>query len=291
MSGNIDAIALYSELCDLVAEAGAVDTVIGRPETLVRRLTTLRDLVGATKRDIPAGTSQASRDVLEERQRQINGEGWSPVHDDAHDDGSLGAAAAAYALAAADILHPQSQGDGGYESTNPPPLWPEGWAFKASDPRRMLVKAAALAIAEIERLDRAHGPRPLDLDAGSRTFVRAHIEAERVQWTGSPKGAVWPTMGNYSFEVKWTFVVPPANSTRVEIMQRQDGPFRGDVVGGRGHYYVSLQQLDRGASLWRHVAGSTHAVGLPNFGRAFEVAQAMWERERKDPRDAGKGGA
>lgn len=278
MSGDIDAIALYTELCDLVAEAGAVDTLIGRPETLVRRLTTLRDLVGATKRDIPANTSQASRDVLEERQRQINGEGWSPVHDDDHDDGSLGAAAAAYALAAADILHPQSQGDGGYESSNPPPLWPDGWAFKPSDPRRMLVKSAALAIAEIERLDRAFGRRPLDLDAGSRTFVRTHIEAERAQWTGSPKGEAWPTMGNHSAQVTWAFIVPPANSIKVEIVQRQDGAYRGDTVGGRGHYFVGLSELDVRTSLWRHVPGSTHPVGLPNFGRAFEVAQTMWER-------------
>lgn len=50
----IDALALYRELCDLVAEAGAVDTVIGRPEVLRARLAKLRDAVGATTRDIPA---------------------------------------------------------------------------------------------------------------------------------------------------------------------------------------------------------------------------------------------
>jgi hypothetical protein len=37
-------------------------------------------------------------------------------------------------------------------------LWPSKWAehwFKPKDPRRDLVRAAALCIAEIERLDRA----------------------------------------------------------------------------------------------------------------------------------------
>jgi hypothetical protein len=33
--------------------------------------------------------------------------------------------------------------------------WPQDWEFKPDTPRRMLVKAAALLLAEIERLDRA----------------------------------------------------------------------------------------------------------------------------------------
>ena len=111
--------------------------------------------------------SNAARDVLAERQRQINAEGWAPDHDDEHDGGELAAAGAAYALHAADYLNPHSQGDGGDEA---PDCWPwhdaiagrgEGpektkpaW-WKPGAPRRNLIKAGALILAEIERLDRA----------------------------------------------------------------------------------------------------------------------------------------
>lgn len=109
---------------------------------------------------------QAWLDVQAERRRQITAEGWTPEHDDEHDNGELAAAGAAYALHAADHLNPYSQGDGGDEA---PSCWPwhdgiagrgEGpektepaW-WKPSTPRRDLVKACALGLAEIERLDR-----------------------------------------------------------------------------------------------------------------------------------------
>lgn len=98
--------------------------------------------------------TDAARDVLAERRRQIEVEGWTPEHDDEHDAGELSSAASAYALAAADELHPLSQGDGDYRSRWPD-MWPWGHeTWKPSDPRRMLVKAGALIIAEIERMDR-----------------------------------------------------------------------------------------------------------------------------------------
>ena len=116
---------------------------------------------------LKAQLSGAASDVLAERQRQINAEGWAPDHDDEHDGGELAAAGAAYALHAADYLNPHSQGDGGDEA---PDCWPwhdaiagrgEGqektkpaW-WKPGAPRRNLIKAGALILAEIERLDRA----------------------------------------------------------------------------------------------------------------------------------------
>lgn len=95
-------------------------------------------------------------DVLLERTRQIEAEGWTAKHDDTNnDEGDLAAAACAYALYAADELHPQSQGDGNF-SRNVPPVWPFDLAWwKPNDPRRALVKAGALILAEIERIDRA----------------------------------------------------------------------------------------------------------------------------------------
>lgn len=108
----------------------------------------------------PAATAnaltQAACDVLAERQRQISAEGWTPQHDDEHDSGELAAASCSYALAAADQLHPQSQGDGGF-ADHMPPTWPwdASWWKPGRDPRRMLEKAGALILAEMERIDRA----------------------------------------------------------------------------------------------------------------------------------------
>lgn len=100
------------------------------------------------------GESNAARDVLDERARQISAEGRTPDHDDAHRGGSLAAAAACYAVwdAIPDTfydLHKSARASVTW-------LWPWGrnW-FKPSGHRRNLVKAGALIIAEIERLDRS----------------------------------------------------------------------------------------------------------------------------------------
>ena len=89
--------------------------------------------------------SDAARDVLVERQRQISGEGWSTGHDDEHTESEMALAAACYACAAA-----------GYRRSAMPPMWPwsEAW-WKPANGRRDLVRAGALILAEIERLDRA----------------------------------------------------------------------------------------------------------------------------------------
>jgi hypothetical protein len=54
VASDIDSLQLYKTLRDLTDEAGAVDTVIGRPDVLRRRLAALRDAVGQTRGDIPA---------------------------------------------------------------------------------------------------------------------------------------------------------------------------------------------------------------------------------------------
>ena len=105
-----------------------------------------------------AGEPVAWADVLAERQRQVSAEGWTSAHDDEHSDGSLALAAACYAQG--DILPSRFAAIGG--SVKPggmaPFLWPKSWHpswWKPSpDRRRNLVKAAALILAEIERLDR-----------------------------------------------------------------------------------------------------------------------------------------
>lgn len=88
----------------------------------------------------------AATDVLAERQRQVTAEGWTPAHDDEHVEGQLSDAAACYALFATDQSRPVPD----YWP------WPDNW-WKQHGERRDLVRAGALIIAEIERLDRAAG--------------------------------------------------------------------------------------------------------------------------------------
>lgn len=87
----------------------------------------------------------AVADVLTERRRQIEVEDWTPQHDDHHAEGEMARAAAAYAMSAAGLMK--------NAPTNYPWPWADGW-WKPKDKRSDLVRAAALLIAEIERLDR-----------------------------------------------------------------------------------------------------------------------------------------
>jgi hypothetical protein len=91
--------------------------------------------------------SKASDEVLAERQRQVDAEGWTPEHDDQHHAGELTQAAMAYAQSS---FEPSEHYDD-YAF-----WWPEGWEpMKRKPPRESLIKAAALLIAEIERIDRS----------------------------------------------------------------------------------------------------------------------------------------
>lgn len=99
--------------------------------------------------------TSAIYDVVFERRRQVEAEGWTAEHDDEHDGGDLATAATCYALNAACTLHPYD-GNGYDPLTEFSPAWPwEPQWWKPTTPRRDLVKAAALIIAEIERIDRA----------------------------------------------------------------------------------------------------------------------------------------
>ncbi|EPG5901004.1 hypothetical protein N0681_23010 [Pseudomonas aeruginosa] len=111
-------------------------------------------LAAAPGKEVP----QAWIDVQAERRRQIEAEGWTPKHDDEHSHGQMARAAACYALAGSSA--PNDETAALLVSLAWP--WDEQW-WKPSTARRDLVKACALALAEIERLDRATatqgGPR------------------------------------------------------------------------------------------------------------------------------------
>lgn len=94
---------------------------------------------------VPVRTLALS-DVIGERLRQQDAEGWTPEHDDMHKGGQLALAAACYTLASHRLT---SHGE-------VPGIWP--WApsfWKPTYGRRDLVKAGALILAEIERMDRS----------------------------------------------------------------------------------------------------------------------------------------
>lgn len=89
--------------------------------------------------------TNAARDVLAERRRQMDAEGWTTEHDDQHSNGEMARAASCYIT--------------NRERTHLPTIplkwpWSDTW-WKPDGYRRNLVKAGALILAEIERLDRA----------------------------------------------------------------------------------------------------------------------------------------
>lgn len=86
-------------------------------------------------------------EILHERERQVTDEGYLTENDDKYVHYELTQAAISYSMSA--IV------------TTPFDCWHWNWwpwseeRFKRTTPRRDLIKAAALLVAEIERLDRA----------------------------------------------------------------------------------------------------------------------------------------
>lgn len=123
-----------------------------------------RDRLGAdgverAEDDPKRGAAWLRRIILEisrERERQMTEEGWTPEHDDTHDRGKMALGAATYAWAACEKAQAfYGTANDWHDSVIWFRLWP--WArewWKPGPPRRMLIKAAALIVAEIERLDR-----------------------------------------------------------------------------------------------------------------------------------------
>lgn len=125
-------------LSEFLAQRGATG------KALLRELRAM--LAAEPGKEVP----QAWIDVQAERRRQITAEGWTPEHDDAHSHGEMARAAACYALAGS------SAPNDGTAALLVSLAWPwdEQW-WKPSTARRDMVKACALALAEIECLDRA----------------------------------------------------------------------------------------------------------------------------------------
>lgn len=97
---------------------------------------------------------RAIASIAAERERQKAEEGYSEAHDDQHTSGELAMAAACYARYA---CYPPNIAK--RFEREPEVSWPfPDQAWKPKGRRRNLVRAAALIVAEIERLDRAEIP-------------------------------------------------------------------------------------------------------------------------------------
>jgi hypothetical protein len=116
----------------------------------------------------------SSRDlelILGERARQISEEGWTPEHDDTHNNQQLAQAGHCYLLWAqyqlgkipSKPLAPweqhQKQYTDGKKVILPWP-WAKRW-WKPNQPVRNLTKAGALFLAEIDRMKRLSAPKSI----------------------------------------------------------------------------------------------------------------------------------
>lgn len=96
----------------------------------------------------PIGTDKVLDDIKQKRKRQVVVHGWSRLHDDTHTGGELAIAAIPYIQAACnDTLK--------LTDDELQVFWPwEGLFGCVDEKREHLINAAALLVAEIERIDR-----------------------------------------------------------------------------------------------------------------------------------------
>ena len=95
----------------------------------------------------------AVRDVLAERKRQIEQEGYDTEHDDGHINDEIAAMAAIYLMPEA--AREWDASSTSYGATMAEALLPADWNFPRLGTRRdQLVKGVAMGLAEIERTDR-----------------------------------------------------------------------------------------------------------------------------------------
>ncbi len=140
------------------ATLDAAYIALANPDTILRLLLerSTTPAMDANALNAPRDLTSAAADVIAERRRQIAEKGWTEEHDDAHACEEIAALAAYYAMPVGIRDWPASET--GYGVTFGQAILPDGWSAKiGTGRRRELVKAAALILAEIERIDRTAG--------------------------------------------------------------------------------------------------------------------------------------
>jgi hypothetical protein len=108
--------------------------------------------------------------IAEERQRQIEVEGWTSEHDSQHRHGALSKAAAVYALYGTDAetVDPSNEGCDAWP-------WDAKW-LKPTTRIRNLTKAGALIAAEIDRIQQQGGEKDGETKTSRRSTDRNYCE-------------------------------------------------------------------------------------------------------------------
>jgi hypothetical protein len=90
-------------------------------------------------------TERVAAELVAERQRHFEVEGWTNERDDEYALGEMARAAAAYALSSQAAI----------KGAGPPPCWPweQRW-WKPKYDRFDLIKSGSLILSELERVDR-----------------------------------------------------------------------------------------------------------------------------------------
>lgn len=134
--------------------AHGLDMMVAGETELTRvwgKIEKIRAKQAAKPKHGPLAGGSALVEIGAERRRQVDGEIYDHAHDDAHDQGELAIAAAAFAATATAGAYNNASA-----SMAAACLWP--WSpceKKPAAQRRNLIKAGACIVAEIERLDRA----------------------------------------------------------------------------------------------------------------------------------------
>ena len=193
-------------------------------------------------------------EIERERRRQVEAEGWTPEHDDAHAHGELFEASTCYYLAgtAGVLLRPD---------TGAPVNWPwslEWW--KPHGKRRDLVRAGALALAERDRLRRrdpratcGHVNQWLGFIATALEAAPRRIRRERSKGWRMPAGAIYVGRGS-----RWgnPFKVDPTNVGGYEDWRRnvdiwRDWPVIDAATAAEAFREMAMRSRQRRAELPR----------------------------------------
>lgn len=111
----------------------------------------------ATPLSLPALTGRGLADVLAERVRQIDVEHYTLAHDLLHHPGELGLASASYLNTAIDQLHGKE-----HDPAEEADTWPwQREAWRPGTARENIVKALAIGLALLDRIDAAPAATPV----------------------------------------------------------------------------------------------------------------------------------
>ena len=126
--------------------------------------------------------------IADERKRQIESEGWTPEHDDEHNEAELTEAARSYCWA---HFCQTTLGATVKDLRIIPDCWPEKWDRSwwkpSSDPIRNLARAGALIAAEIDRIQRKASTNPAKSDEVTAEASAAEVDrSAKVLSDGSP---------------------------------------------------------------------------------------------------------